>query len=155
MLAAARRLRPLLDAHGARLIVNDRLDVALAVKTSAIHLGRTSVSVLQARRLLGEDAWVSVACHSPADLARAAAQSANAALLSPIFPSPNKGPALGLEGLRRAVSGARLPVLALGGVDGGTAASCLESGAAGVAAIRGALDPAAWGGFWAASARPA
>jgi thiamine-phosphate pyrophosphorylase len=150
MVAAARRLRPLLDAHRARLIVNDRLDVARAVGADAVHLGRTSVSVAEARALLGPAAWVSVACHGAGDLAAAVLAGADAALLSPIFSSPGKGPAMGLEGLGRAVAGARLPVLALGGVDGAGAASCLAAGAAGVAAIRGALDPAAWAPFWTA-----
>jgi thiamine-phosphate diphosphorylase len=142
LLAVGRRLATL----GLPLFVNDRLDVArtLAAEFPALpvgaHLGRHSVSVLQAKRLLGAGTPVSVACHSPHELVAARDQGASFALYSPIFPSPGKGRALGLEALTEGCVLARpLPVLALGGVDERSAQACLDAGAAGFAAIRAFL----------------
>lgn len=134
---------------GVPLIVNDRLDVAAALGLRAVHLGRHSVSATDARALLGPDLWVSRACHDHAELAQAAREGADAALLSPIFASPGKGAPLGLAALtdaRAAFPG--LPLHALGGVDASNARACLDSGASGVAVIRAALDPARWGTSW-------
>lgn len=127
------------------LIVNDRLDVAAALGARRVHLGRHSVGVGEARALLGADLWVSRACHDLDELALAAREGASAALLSPIFSSPGKGPPLGLAALRDASSAfPALPLFALGGVDAGNAPACLAAGARGVAVIRAALRPDAW-----------
>jgi thiamine-phosphate pyrophosphorylase len=142
LLAAGRRLASL----GLPIFVNDRLDVAAVLSNElptlpiGAHLGRGSVSVLEARCVLGPSAEVSVACHDVADLQAARDQGASWALYSPIFPSPGKGQALGLEALALACRTARpMPVLALGGVDEANAVACLAAGAAGFAAIRAFL----------------
>jgi thiamine-phosphate pyrophosphorylase len=81
-----------------------------------------------------------VACHAVSEVARAAAEGADAAVLSPIFPSPGKGPPLGLEALREASSTvAGIQIVALGGVDQARGALCLAEGAGAVAAIRADL----------------
>lgn len=139
LLALGARLRE----AGARLIVNDRLDLALALRAEGVHLGRRSVSVADARALLGPGVWICVACHDRDDALRAADAGADAVTLSPIFASPGKGRPLGLAALR-ALSVAlppRLRILALGGIDEGNAAACLAAGAHGVALIR--ADPRA------------
>lgn len=138
------RLRRATRAAGIRLLVNDRLDLAQILEADGVHLGRRSVSIADARAFLGPRAFVSVACHAVPELAVAAAQGASAALLSPIFASPGKGPPLGLAALKDARealarAGLSLPVIALGGVDNASAAACFEAGAHGVAAIRGDL----------------
>jgi thiamine-phosphate pyrophosphorylase len=131
------------DAH-APLFVNDRLDVALAIGAGA-HLGTSSVSVVDARALLG-DAIVSVAAHSLADVDDAAANGASFALVSPIFSTPGKGPPRGVGFIAEARARApRLRLYALGGVESDNAASCADAGADGVAVIRAvwqARDPA-------------
>lgn len=149
-LALGLRLRQATSALGAALVVNDRLDLALLLGAEGVHLGRGSVAVEDARALLDRHgrgrAWISVACHDLDDVARAAEAGADAAVLSPIFASPGKGPPLGLAALgeaRRAIDAAarterRIALIALGGVDAGTARACLEAGADGVAAIRAA-----------------
>ena len=143
LLALGGRLREATRALGAGFVVNDRLDLALALGADGVHLGRRSVPVRDARALLPPGAWISVACHAPAEVARAAAEGADAALLSPIFASPGKGPPLGIEALReaRAALGERSAVqlLALGGVTAENAGACLAAGADGVAAIRADL----------------
>lgn len=138
------RLRAAARAAGAALVVNDRLDLALALGAEGAHLGRRSVAVADARALLGRAAWISVACHAVAEVVRAAEQGADAALLSPIFASPGKSAPLGVEALRRArealaARGLALQLVALGGIDAGNAAACLAAGADAVAAIRADL----------------
>jgi thiamine-phosphate pyrophosphorylase len=137
------RLRAATRPLGVALVVNDRLDLALALGADGVHLGRRSVTVADARALLGPAAWISVACHDVDDVIRAATEGADAATLSPIFASPGKGTPLGLGALRAARSalGARaLALHALGGVDRASAPSCFEAGADGVAAIRADLS---------------
>jgi thiamine-phosphate pyrophosphorylase len=141
LLALGVRLRVATRALGAALVVNDRLDLAIALGADGVHLGRRSVAVADARALLPAGAWVSVACHAVAEVARAAAQGADAAVLSPVFPSPGKGPPLGIEALREASSRrvTGIQIVALGGVDEARAAVCLAEGADAVAAIRADL----------------
>ena len=94
--------REVLRALGAMLIVNDRLDLAAALRADGIHLGRSSVQIDEARAFLGPRVFVSVACHTVEEVAAAAEKGANAALLSPIFFSPGKGPPLGPAALSEA-----------------------------------------------------
>ena len=127
------------------LVVNDRLDVALALGTPFVHLGRLSVGVGEARSLLGPGAWVSRSCHDLGELTAASREGADAVLVSPVFASPGKGSPLGLDTLAAMVAAfPRLPLLALGGVDATSATSCLRAGARGVAVVRAALDPTPW-----------
>ena len=126
-----------------KLIVNRRLDVALAVGADGVHLGFDALPPQEARRLLGPDALVGVSCHAPAEVGAAA--GASYAHLAPIFAPLSKAasrPPLGVAALG-AAAGTR-PVLAQGGVAAGNAAACLAAGAAGVAvtgAVLQADDP--------------
>lgn len=145
--ALGARLREATAAVGASLVVNDRLDLALLLGADGVHLGRRSVSIADARALLGAPTFVSVACHDLDDVARAAEAGADAVVLSPIFATPGKGPPLGLDALRAArrllaAGGEGAALIALGGVDAGSAAACLDAGADGVAAIRADLGAA-------------
>lgn len=139
-------LRAATRAVGASLFVNDRLDLALALAADGVHLGRHSVTVRDARALLGLSAFVSRACHGVDDVIHAAGEGASAAMLSPIFASPGKGPPLGVSALAEARAaldrrghGAVL-LVALGGVDAASAPACFSAGAGAVAAIRGDLS---------------
>ncbi len=116
------RLREATATIGAKLVVNDRLDLAVALGANGVHLGRRSVSVGDARRLVGSR-FVTRACHDLDDVLKAAGDGADGGLLSPIFSSPGKGAPLGLEalaGAREALDARghqRFRLLALGGVD--------------------------------------
>lgn len=133
-------LRERTQAVGARLVINDRVDLACLVAADGLHLGRKSMGVADARRLFGKR-WISVSAHGLADLDPAVEQGADAVVLSPIFPTPGKGAPLGVELLRRAR--ARLPasmgLIALGGISHAQVASCRAAGADGVASIRADL----------------
>lgn len=147
ILALATRLRDVTARHGAKLIVNGRLDIALAVGADGAHLGGGAVSIAEARTLLGPGAWISAAAHAVDDVAEAARRGADAVLVSPIFATPGKGEPRGVRAIAEArrVAPAGLSVLALGGVTAENAGACVAAGATGVALVRGVLaasDPA-------------
>ena len=138
LLALARALRAACDASGQRLLVNDRLDVALACGADGVHLPAAGVPPAEARRLLGRERLVGVSCHGVADVIRALAAGADYATFGPVFATPSKqryGPPVGLAALREA-SRLGLPLVALGGVELTTARAAWEAGAAGLGAIR-------------------
>jgi thiamine-phosphate pyrophosphorylase len=142
LLALARSLAAVCRAAGQALLVNDRLDVAVAAGADGVHLPAAGVPVGGARRWLGPAALVGVSCHSAAEVCRAREAGASYATLSPIYDTPSKrpfGPPLGLDPL---VDAARsgLPVIALGGVRPDRVAEVFAAGAHGVAAIRAWLD---------------
>jgi thiamine-phosphate pyrophosphorylase len=136
--------------HMARqqLVINDRVDVALASGADGVHLPAAGIPVEDARRLLGPDALVGVSCHSVDEVRRARDAGASYASVSPIYDTPSKrayGPPVGLPVLREAAA-LGLPVIALGGITPARVPEVLAAGARGVAAIRAWLegdDPAA------------
>lgn len=123
----------------ARVVVNDRLDIALAVGAAGVHLGRESLPAIEVRRLVAKEFLVGVSCHSVDEAREAESAGAGYVLFGPIFATPSKlryGPPLGVEKLREAVRQVRIPVLALGGITLERARECGAAGAAGIAAIR-------------------
>lgn len=142
LFALARALLPLCRARGAPLLINDRLDVALAAGADGVHLAGSSIDVADARALLGPLAILGASCHDAGELARRA--GADLATFGPIVPLPGKPPAVGLAGL--AAAAGPLPLFALGGVDEALAGEAIAAGARGVAVIRAWLaaeDPGA------------
>ena len=144
--ALAERLRALTRRYQARLLVNDRLDVALAVEADGVHLGQNSFAVKDARRLLGAEKLIGVSTHSQHEIA--AAQEADFLVFGPVYYTPSKaayGEPQGLDRLRAAVAHSAVPVFAIGGIKTGRVAEVLETGAHGIAmisAISAATDPA-------------
>ncbi len=148
LLRAARALAAVCRARGQLLIVNDRVDVALATGADGVHLPSDGIPPADARRILPSGALVGVSCHSVEDVVRARDGGASYAFLSPIFDTPSKrayGAPIGTEALRAAAH-LGLPLVALGGVTAERAPELFAAGARGVAAIRAWLsapDPAA------------
>jgi thiamine-phosphate pyrophosphorylase len=147
LLAAARRGA---RARGGRVrvVVNRRVDVALAAGADGAHLGFDALPAEAARALLGPDAWLGVSAHAPDEVLALAPAHVSYAHLAPVFDprsKPATRPPLGLAALARACTGP-VPVLAQGGIGAANAAACLRAGAAGVA-VTGELllaaDPAA------------
>jgi thiamine-phosphate pyrophosphorylase len=130
------------------IVVNRRIDVALAAGADGVHLGFDGLDPSRARALVGPGRLVGVSAHAVAELAPAAAAGADYAHLAPIFDPFSKAPGrppLGLAALA-AARGAGLPVLAQGGIDAARAAAAVRAGAAGAAvtgAVLGAADPQA------------
>ncbi len=133
---------------GARLLVNDRVDVALAADADGVVLPADSFPTDVARKLLGRSKWIGRSTHSVAEVERAAGEACDFALFGPVYETPSKrayGAPQGIERLRDAARAA-IPVYAVGGITAATAAPVLEAGAHGVAVIRevmGAEDPRA------------
>jgi thiamine-phosphate pyrophosphorylase len=121
-----------------RLVVNDRVDVAVAAGAGGVHLGGQSVPPAAVRRIVPAGFLVGVSCHSVSEVIEAEGAGADYALLGPVFPTASKlkyGSPIGLDVISSAAGRVRIPVLALGGVTLERARSCVEAGAAGVAAI--------------------
>lgn len=148
LLALARALLPVVRRHRQALVVNDRLDVALAAGADGVHLPAAGLPPEAARARLGPAALVGVSCHGAGDVRRARAGGASFATFSPVWDTPSKrayGPPVGLAALAEAAA-LGLPLVALGGVTAANAAEARAAGAAGVAVIRAWLegpDPAA------------
>ncbi|MEQ1762455.1 MAG: thiamine phosphate synthase [Pyrinomonadaceae bacterium] len=120
-----------------RLLVNERFDIALAAGADGVHLTSTSMPVDLVRGSVPPGFIIGVSTHSSEEVATAEESGANYAMLGPIFATPGKDDPIGLDELAR-VSRAVSPfrVVAVGGIDASNAASVIEAGAEGVAAIR-------------------
>ena len=143
LFALAERLRVETAARHALLLVNGRVDVAVAVDADGVQLGTGAVSVADARRLLPDDTLIGVSVHTAAEVA--AAVGADFAIFGPIYATPGKRP-VGVAALSTAIGAAALPVIAIGGITAAEVSPLRAAGAAGVAVIRsilGAADPAA------------
>ena len=122
-----------------RVMVNDRLDLALAAHADGVHLGTRSMAVDVVRRLSPPGLIVGASCHSLKEARAAELAGADYILLGPVFETPSKrqyGPPLGLGKLREITRQVAIPVLALGGISSDRVAACRENGAAGIAGIR-------------------
>jgi thiamine-phosphate pyrophosphorylase len=131
-------------SHSCRILVNDRLDVAIAIGAGGVHLGESSVSVSEGKRMVrekipGADFLLGVSVHS-LELAQAAQKSgADYAIFGPVFETPSKaafGRPQGLQQLAEVCQSASIPVLAIGGIAAQNARECVTAGASGIAAIR-------------------
>ena len=123
----------------AHVLVNDRLDVALAARADGVHLGGRSMPVQVVRRVVPRPFDLGVSCHSLGEAQAAESGGADYLVLGPVFETPSKlgyGPPLGLEKLQIVASRIRIPVLALGGITVERVRPCLEAGASGIAGIR-------------------
>jgi thiamine-phosphate pyrophosphorylase len=133
-------LRELTRRHGAKLLVNDRIDVALAVEADGVHLPERGLSPTIARRLLGPAACVGASRHDRPGLERAAQEGAHYATLSPLHSVPGKGPALGHAAFERLSAGVPLAIYALGGVTSEDIPALRLAGVRGVAVVREVLS---------------
>ncbi|MGH9689679.1 MAG: thiamine phosphate synthase [Candidatus Acidiferrales bacterium] len=141
-LGAVRIMEP--STARARVIVNDRLDVAVAASAAGVHLGRESLPASDVVRWCREGNapsgfLIGVSCHSVEEVRQAENAGASYVFFGPVFDTPSKKPfgsPQGLAQLSEACRNVRIPVIAIGGVDETNGAECLRAGAAGIAAIR-------------------
>jgi thiamine-phosphate pyrophosphorylase len=145
--AAARRLLEILRPAGVPLIINDRVDVALAAGADGVHLGQTDMPFDDARRILGPGAIIGLSIETEADAAAAGKTNADYLAASPIFATPTKtdtGRPWGIDGLRRLRGLTKRKIVAIGGLGAVNAAAVFDAGADGIAvvsAICAAPDP--------------
>lgn len=135
---AGMALRRLTRELGLLFIVNDRVDVALAVDADGVHLGQEDLPLEAARRLMGRRKLIGISVDTVEEALAAQAGGADYLGAGPVFPTPSKadaGPVLGLEGLARISRAVRIPVVGIGGVNADNAGRVIEAGASGVAVI--------------------
>lgn len=139
LLSLTREAIAAVRGSGARVLVNDRLDVALAAGAAGVHLRGDSIPPSRARELAGEAFIIGRSVHGEAEAAAIEAEGGcDYLLFGAVFLTSSKPPghpAAGLPALRGVCARVRIPVLAIGGISVGGAAGVAEAGAAGVAAI--------------------
>ncbi len=143
LLPLAQQVRELTRSYNCRLLINDRIDVALAVGADGVHLGGHSLPPAVARELLGPKQLVGVSTHSLDELTAAAKQGADFATFGPVFHTPSKaafGEPVGLEMLQQAVSTCKIPIYGLGGIKSANTQSVLQTGVQGIALISALLN---------------
>ena len=137
MLEQARELKESLG-NSVHLIVNDRADLCLVAEFDGVHVGQEDLSPRAVRAIIGPDRWLGVSTHNPEQLREAELTSADYLAIGPVFATSSKekpDPVVGLEGVRRARSLTRKPLVAIGGITRANAASVIEAGADSVAVI--------------------
>lgn len=143
----ALQLRSLTREYNARLLINDRLDIALAVGADGVHIGAESLPLADVRRLSGPDLLIGYSAHALGEALRAERDGADFVTFGPVYPTPSKlkyGEPLGVSQLAEVVSSLRIPVFALGGVKKTLVSEVMASGCYGVALISeiiSATDP--------------
>lgn len=146
---SATRIRGILSGTGVPLLINDRIDVALAVGADGVHLGQKDMHYMDARRLLGSKAIIGLSVESMEDVLEADRYDVDYLGVSPVFSTPTKTDTIiewGLDGLSRVRKATRHALVAIGGVHAGNAAGVLSAGADSVAvvsAVCAARDPEA------------
>jgi len=141
------RIRGFLRSNGVPLIINDRIDVALALDADGVHLGQSDMPVNVARRILGSDRVIGVSVEKPEHINADAVACANYLAISPVFltsTKPELDASWGLEGIKRVRSLTGLPLVAIGSIKLENAADVIRAGAdcvAVVTAIVAADDP--------------
>jgi thiamine-phosphate pyrophosphorylase len=137
MLEQARQLKKRIGAS-ARLIMNDRSDLALVAEFDGVHVGQDDLLPDSVRAIIGPQRWLGVSTHNPGQMQEAERTSANYVAIGPVFSTSSKekpDPVVGLEGVRRARLLTRKPLVAIGGITRENAASVIEAGADSVAVI--------------------
>jgi thiamine-phosphate pyrophosphorylase len=139
----AEKMRALTSRYGARLLINDRLDICLAVGADGVHLRADSLPVPVARRILGLDRLIGQSAHSVSEVIEAEREGADFVVLGPIYDTPSKrsmGRPLGLSAIRSAASQVSIPVFAIGGIRLERILEVIQCGGQGVAVISALLQ---------------
>ncbi len=136
-------LMPLIQQHEGKVLLNDRIDLTLALDADGVHLRSDSLPLTHARRMLGKKKLIGISTHSVEEVKKAEDEGADFIVLGPIFETPSKqqyGPPLGLHALGTACQASHLPIFAIGGIGQEKVTSVLSSGAYGIAVISAILQ---------------
>jgi len=145
LVTLALELQAATASRRSQLLINDRIDVALALEGVGVHLRNNSLPVSVARQLLGAQRLLGVSVHAVEEVLSAQSQGADYIVLGPIYETPSKqmfGPPLGIHTLERACRLVRLPIIGIGGVTAARAREMRRAGAFGVAVITAVLGAA-------------
>ncbi len=138
----AQKLRQICREYGALFIVNDRVDLALAVDADGVHLGQEDLPIEWARQMLGQHKIIGRSTHNPEELNRAIEEGADYVGVGPVYETPTKAgrPAAGLEYVRYAAEHCSIPWYAIGGIDTQNIHDVLSAGAERVSVVRAIMQ---------------
>jgi thiamine-phosphate pyrophosphorylase len=142
-LELANRMAAALKRRSVSLIINDRIDIALACGAEGVHLGQDDMPLDKARQLLGKSKIIGVSVNTLKEAQEAERQGADYVGLGPIYATTTKDtdlPALGPEGIRRMRQKIGIPIIAIGGINVDNATNVMRAGAAGIAVVSAILD---------------
>ena len=143
----AEKIGALCERYDAALLINDRIDVALAVDAAGVQLGKLSLPIETARALLGPSKWIGASIHSVEEVGPAAQDGADFLVFGPVYFTPSKasfGAPQGAAALRKIVDVSAIPVYAIGGITTQNVTDVRDAGARGIAligAIIGSAQP--------------
>jgi thiamine-phosphate pyrophosphorylase len=139
----AGEIRQLTKKHGAKLFINDRADIALAVDADGIQLGENSIPVQKIRKIIGDKKLIGVSCHSEEGALNAEKAGADFIVFGPVYNTPSKasfGPPLGIERLNSVAKRVAIPIIAIGGIKENNIQEIVRNGASGVAMISAVIS---------------
>ena len=138
----AREMLTLTNRYNVPLIINDRLDIALAVGAAGVHLGQDDIPLAAARSLAGKDFIIGVSARNPKDALMAEQDGADYLGTGAVFPTGTKAGAgvIGPQGLAAVLSAVKIPVVGIGGISSANAAEVMAAGANGIAVISAILS---------------
>lgn len=141
-ISTATQLRQLCHRYNALFIINDRVDLALAVEADGVHLGQTDVPIALARQLLGSQRIIGRSTTNPEEMRRAIEEGADYIGVGPVYETPTKAgrAAAGLEYVRYAAKHATVPWFAIGGINAENLADVLSTGAERIAVVRAIME---------------
>ena len=141
-LEIAQQMCQLCHHYGALFILNDRVDLALAVDADGVHLGQQDVSISLAKQILGSQRIVGRSTTNPEEMAQAIREGADYIGVGPVYETPTKAgkAAAGLEYVQHAVKNATVPWFAIGGIDSSNIDDVLQAGAPGIAIVRAIMN---------------
>jgi len=145
LMTLAREVRTVTASCGSQLLINDRIDVALALEGVGVHLRSNSLPVPVARQLLGPRCLLGISVHTVDEGLLAQSQGADYIVLGPVYETPSKqmfGPPLGIHTLEKACGLVRIPIIGIGGVTAARAREMRCAGAFGAAVITAILGAA-------------
>jgi thiamine-phosphate pyrophosphorylase len=145
LVTLAREVQAMTASRRSQLLINDRIDVALALEGVGVHLRSNSLPVSVARQVLGTQRLLGISVHSVEEGLSAQSQGVDYIVLGPIYGTPSKqmfGPSLGIHTLEKACRLVRLPIFGIGGVTAARAREMRRAGAFGVAVITAVLGAA-------------
>ena len=145
LVTLALELQAVTASSRSQLLINDRIDVALALEGVGVHLRSNSLPVSVARQVLGTQRLLGISVHAVEEAVQVESQGADYIVLGPIYETPSKqmfGPPLGIHTLERACRLVRLPIIGIGGVTAARAREMRRAGAFGVAVITAVLGAA-------------
>lgn len=138
MIQVVRKMKALCAQAGVQLIVNDRIDVAIAAEADGVHLGQDDFPIPLARELLGKSRIIGGSAATMEEAQKCLSEGADYVGFGPVYPTTSKddaGPVSGIDILKRVVETTPLPIIAIGGVSAENTPEVMRTGALGIAVI--------------------